>query len=169
MTNVEACKFAGPVTGTPDADDVSDQFGGAWTNKGGVAMADGTSNLLTVDVTSGSWGALPVGGTIAIDGSFWDLFGRGVITFHLGNGAGDPDWFFFELTHDTNIADFSVVRLSGSGGGLSNINLWGTGEPFNECTQRDCQQLVTPEPGSLLLLGTGLTLFAARLRRRMRS
>ena len=167
MTNVEACKYVGPITGTPDASSVATQFGGSWTNEGGVT-GNASNDLLTVGLNSGAWGALPVAGTLNLDDAFWSMYGRAVITIHLGNGSGDPDWFFFELTHGATAADFSVVKISGGGGGLSNINLWGSGTPFEQCDE-PCTPVVTPEPGSLLLLGTGLMVFAARLRRRTRA
>jgi hypothetical protein len=166
MTNAEVCKFVGPVTGAPDAGDVGARFTGTWTNEGSLG-SDATNDLLSVDVTSGAWAALPSAGTLTIAEDFWNMYGRAVVTLHLGNGSGDPDWFFFELTHNTSTADFSVVRLSGGGGGLGNVSLWGSGQPLGNT--EISSPVVTPEPGSLLLLGTGLVLCGARLRRRMRS
>ena len=43
---------------------------------------------------------------------------------HVGNGQGDPDWWFFDITQGETAGTFSYDRLSGGGGGLSNLFLW---------------------------------------------
>ena len=169
MTNVSECQFAGPVTGTPDATDVGNRFNpDPWTNEGGVT-GNGTNDWLTVNLTSGSWGQANVSGNWSVNPLFWQQpngYGSGVITFHLGNGNGDPDWFFFKLDTGALNGTFTITNI-GEGGGLSNMNLWGAGEGLPPCTTPICEPpLVTPEPGTMLMLGTGLALLAARLRRR---
>lgn len=156
-----ACFAIGSVTGTPKADDVAAIFGDTWLNEGELT-GNGTDDLLTATVTSGSWGTIDTGGTWAINPSFWSAWGRAVVTFHLGNGGGNPDWFFFEVTPGATSGTWFMDRLSGSGGGLSNINLWAANGSFTSlCT--DC--VTTPESGSMLLVGTGLLGLAALLRR----
>ena len=157
------CQFAGPVTGTPGASDVGALFGGTWTGEG-ILHGDGTNDWLSADVTAGSWGTLPVSGTWGIDPAFWTTYQRAILTFHLGNGGGDPDWFFFEIGSNQTSGTFNVVKLSGVGGGFSNVALWGFGTTtLEECTT--CSVPV-PEPGTLVMLGLGLTGIATVLRRR---
>lgn len=160
VTNVTDCAWAGPVQGTPQASDVTAEFGGTWVGEGNLAGASGHNDQLTVNLESGSWGQLPVSGTWNIDSTFWNTWGRAVLTFHLGNGAGDPDWFFFEVNPHTAGGTFDIVRLSGAGGGLSNVFLWGSGDPTRNL-------LATPEPGTLVLFGLGLTALAAAARSRL--
>ena len=172
LSNVLSCTYFGPVSGTPKEVDVEYVYGGDWSNSGSIAGPNGftgslNSGWLTIAVTSGSWGALPVSGTWGIDPALWAAYGRAALTIHLGNGAGNPDWFFFEITNGSTSGIFDVQRLSGGGGGLSNFYLW-TSDPC-EGTCTPTQNIPTPEPGSLLLLGTGLTVLAMALRKRSRS
>lgn len=170
VTNVSECKYAGPVTGTPDADDVADLFNpDPWTNKGSLTD-DGTNGWLTISLTFGDFGDSDVAGNWSVNPAFWQNpggYGNGVLSFHLGNGSGDPDWFFFKLDTGATSGTFVIDRVTGGGGGFSNVNLWGAGPPLQGCTELTCDPpVVTPEPGTMLMLGTGLTLLAVRLRRR---
>jgi len=135
----------GDVTGTPQAANVGALFGNTW-QKEGELTAVGTNDLLTVTLTSGTWGNGPLYGTWAIDPSFWSTYGRAVITMHVGNGAGNPDWFLWEITANATSGTFYYKREAGGGGGLSNIFLWGGSAPNR-----------VPDSGtSAILLGSGL-------------
>lgn len=125
-------KVVGDVTGTPKADDVKALFSvdpsEVWT-KEGERTSNGTDDLLSVSLTSGSWNGNAIEGTFQIDPSFWSIHSKAVITIHVGNGAGNPDWFFWQITPDATSGIFSYKRTSGGGGGLSNVFLWGAGDP----------------------------------------
>jgi hypothetical protein len=150
FSNVENCYTQGGVTGTPSASDVLGFYpGAAWNDAGAVAGASGASGslnnlFLTINVTSGTWGSGNVGGTWQIAPSFWSTYGEAVLTMHVGNGSGDPDWWFFGVTPGATSGTFSYIN-EGQGGGLSNMFLWGRG---NGTT--------VPEPTTLALLGLGL-------------
>jgi hypothetical protein len=138
----------GGFSGTAKDDDITDAFGDAWTNEGDTNAGNGLSNgLLTITLTGGAWGqGGPFTGTWAIDSSFWDMYGRAVISMHVGGGQHDPDWFLWEIETGGTSGTFSYAKLGGTGGGLSNLNLWGAGEPEQ-----------VPDAGtSAILLGLGL-------------
>lgn len=156
------CKTVGQVTGTPKADDVTTLFGSTWIEAGTLSGASGSDDFLTGNVTSGSWGALPVTGTWNIDPGFWDIFPRAVISFHLGTGGGDPDWFFFEIGPGSTSGTFAINKLSGGGGGLSNMTLWA--DPPDTLSTGP-----VPEPTTIALLGTGLLGGSIFFRRRQRA
>jgi hypothetical protein len=166
VSNVISCTTMGPVSGTPQESDVEAVFGSDWFNAGSLALVNGTDGWLTVNVTSGSWGALPAGGTWAIDPILWTLHPRAALTFHVGNGGGDPDWFFFEIDPGATSGTFSIQKLSGKGGGFSNVFLWAD-PPVCEGDCTPFAPVVTPEPGTLMLFGTGLAALALTLRRRV--
>jgi len=158
--NVTSCAWGNSQN--PSASTVAGVLGGTWTNEG-TATGDGTNSLLTV--TASGWGSADVNGTFTIDSSFWTLFGRAALTVHVGEGNGNPDYWVFEITKGfTGLGTFDLDRLSGGGGGLSNINLWGSGAP-----DRSVTETAVPEPASLLLLGSGLVFGAARLRKTRKS
>jgi hypothetical protein len=102
-----------------------------------------------------------VSGTWTIAPAFWSTWGSGVISAHVGQGGGDPDWWLFLLEPGATSGSWSYTIASGTGGGLSNIKLWGSGASPNQ------QLISTPEPATLMLLGSGLAglAFAARRRR----
>ncbi len=164
VTGATACYAVGAVNGTPNAGDVQDLFGASWSNNGQLAGSNGSNGLLTVFVTQGVWGGIPASGTWAVDPDLWSQYPRVVLSFHLGNGGGDPDWFFFDIDRNATFGEWSVRKLSGDGGGLSNVNLW-TDPPAN-----GPELAPVPEPGTLALLlsgfGVGAAAFVKRRRRR---
>ncbi len=146
------------INGTPGAADVKTIFGdpypldlvkNSWLNEGSLT-GDGSNDLFDVDVSDGdsdTWGNGPLDGTWTIDSSFWQTYGRAVITMHVGNGNGDPDWFFWEIKKGETIGNFFYHRQSGGGGGLSNLFLWGGDIPPPQ----------VPDSGtSAILVGLGL-------------
>lgn len=135
-----------------DSNDLNSLFG---TNynwiKEGELTAEGNNDLFSVDTDS--WGT-DVMGTWYIDDSFWDTYGRAIITMHVGEGGGNPDAFAWLITPGETSGYFSYERVAGKGGGLSNMFLFGSGTP----------DIKVPEPhiGLLLLIGVMSIYFARR-------
>jgi hypothetical protein len=165
--NVTATCYFGN-SANPNEALVGSTLGGVWTKEGTIDGSNGTNDLLTVTVTN-SWGP-DADGTFLINPSFWQTWGRGAISFHVGEGSGDPDWWIFELVNGfTGTGTFDLDRLSGGGGGLSNIVLYGSGQPTINLQCGDlapCDTPTVPEPASLVLFGTGLAGMATVLRRK---
>lgn len=111
--------------------------------KEGELTAEGANDLFSADTDS--WGT-DVTGTWSIDESFWETYGRAIITMHVGQGGGDPDAFAWMITPGETSGFFSYERVSGKGGGLSNMFLFGSGQP----------NIRLPEPNVALLLVIGL-------------
>jgi hypothetical protein len=135
-------------TGNPQAGDILAHYPpDPWTR----------SDALSFTFTSGGFDANAVTGTWTIASSFWSAFGEAVVSIHIGNGQGDPDYFAWLISPNATSGTLSYTRLSGGGGGFSNIALWGRGTPTS-----------VPEPAALVLLGAGLLAVAAqrRLRRK---
>jgi hypothetical protein len=100
-----------------------------------------------------NWGQSNVSGEWSIDSAFWTTFDEGVISMHVGNGGGDPDFFAWKLSDDALTGSFSYERLAGGGGGLSNLKLWG----------RVTEVIRIEEPANIALFIIGLFgLFASR-------
>ena len=149
--------------GNPGAADIQTAFPtDPWTKEGELT-SNGANDLLTVSLTSGNWGDDTVAGTWSIAASFWTTYGEGVISMHVGGGKVDgtgqrddanPEWFAWQITQGETSGTFSLTRKSGGGGGISNLKLWGRGEPQETTT--------VPDGGaSLALLGLGLAAVGA--------
>lgn len=100
-----------------------------------------------------------LGGTFTINPILWSTWGRLLIGFKSGEGQIDPDWAGFELPFLLGAGPWNWGIVTGTQT-LSHAILYGRGTPT---------VLATPEPATLLLLGTGLSAAALRLRRRRRS
>lgn len=132
-------------TGNPLVSTINSEFGGSWTQVGNVTSSLSNGGL-TVNLTSGSWGGnTPAAGTWSINPSFWTTYAHAVLSIHVGNGGGDPDHFSWSILDGATSGTWSYTKLSGTGGGLSNMMLWGSGKGR-----------VVPEPTSLGLLAAGL-------------
>jgi len=139
-------------------DALFDDLGSAWVKEGELTAA-GSNDLFTV--TANSW-ATNVDGQWSIAASFWETYGRAVITMHVGEGQGNPDAFAWLITPGTLTGDFSYERVAGKGGGLSNLFLFGSGEPVKVDPHS------VPESNIALLLLIGLcSLVVSRRRSRV--
>ncbi len=132
-------------------DALYDDLGDPWVKEGELT-GSGTNDLFTV--AADSWG-IDVEGQWYIADSFWDTYGRAVITMHVGNGGGNPDAFAWLITPGETSGYFSYERIDGTGGGLSNLFLFGSGEPVLKVTESNIV--------FLMLMGL-FSLFAARHR-----
>ena len=143
LSDAVECKTLNSVNLNSPAqiDALFDDLGDPWVKEGELTGA-GTNDLLSV--TADSWG-VDVEGQWFIDDSFWSMYSRAVITMHVGQGGGNPDAFAWLITPGETSGSFSYERISGTGGGLSNMFLFGSGDPLR-----------VPEPGTLALLGLGL-------------
>lgn len=115
-----------------------------WAQVGEVTT-NSTSDLLSVELTSGQWGSTSIAGNWTISSGFWLSYGSAVISMHVGNGGGDPDHWAWLITSGETSGTFSYEKLQGSGGGLSNLMLWGAGTPT-----------LVSEPSGLLIMVLGI-------------
>jgi hypothetical protein len=121
-----------------------------WLKEGELTAA-GSNDLFTV--TADSWGT-HVTGDWFIAESFWSMYSYAVITMHVGHGGGDPDAFAWLIAPGETSGYFSYDVVSGRGGGLSNLMLFGAGPGLN-----------VPAPDALALFGLGLLGITFRRRR----
>lgn len=152
LSPAQSCRTAVDVgdTGNPNANDIRDAYaGGAWT-----ALGD-----ITVDsFNAGAFGRNNVDLDWSIDPGHWADFGQIVVSIHVGNGGGDPDWFAWLLETHATTGNLVYDRISGGGGGFSNIKAWGRGERTRRAP--------VSEPTTLALLSLGLLIGVCRARRR---
>lgn len=95
-----------------------------------------------------------ISGTFTIDPAAWGTWGEIAIGLVVGGGRIDPKWAAFELP--TGETSGLWADAPQQGGGLSHAVLYGRGTPV-DITE-------VPEPATLLLLGSGLTIAARRKR-----
>jgi hypothetical protein len=93
---------------------------------GQLEDTNGTNQYLTANSAAG-WGSIPNNGSWAIDPEFWVIYESAVITIHVGHKKSVelPDYFAFEITPNALSGNWLTEGPAGSGGGLSNIKLWG--------------------------------------------
>lgn len=143
LDSADLC-YAQTIGSTVKASDLTTITGSTWTQAGELT-ASGTDGLFTV--TGTGWGTGSASGTWSISSAFWNTFGEALITMHVGGGQKNAvDNFEWTVSADNLSGTWSYSKLSGKGGGLSNIKLWGTGTPT----------VHAPEPSTLLLMLLGL-------------
>ena len=104
-------------------------------------VTQGSSELFNVTLSSGfSWGNIPNGGTWTIDNLFWNTYESAAISI-----KGGTEYAIFIVEPGSNQIDltgiWSIDGPAGTGGGLSNIKLWGVNR--------------VPEPSVLALFSIG--------------
>lgn len=151
------------IGGNLDASVVNAAFSGMapWTEVGHLDSGAGLSQgLLTITLGSGqNWNDNNVNGTWTIASSFWTSYANAVIGWHVGQGSGDPDVFMFLITQGATSGTWSYDRLTGGGGGFSNMQLFGSGTPRNP-------NVSIPDGGTtVLMLGAALSGLGMMVRR----
>ena len=143
----------------------------------GLTFENGTPSV-TLGPDGGPWtvlaGGLDNGGCSGNGGGFFCANSSGVGAGH--SGAGDSDTWVFLLDLTAPLGPTQTVHFKGhfvdaNGnkiGDLISDNFTATppGDVDPNCTSVTCSPTAVPEPASLLLMGAGLSLVAARLRKR---
>ena len=142
FSGASECKYE-DGTNYNNVADINALYPGDPWDYAGELTDNGFNDFLTV--TAGSWGSSSVSGTWQIGAGFWALYDEAVISIHVGQGGGAPDAWAWLMTPGDLSGSWSYEKLSGGGGGLSNIKLFGRGDGTT-----------VPEPSVLALLGIGL-------------
>lgn len=137
---------------TVHASDINTIFGGTWTIAGEL-KSTGSSGLLTG--TGTGWGTGTANGSWGINSNFWSQYGFAVISMHVGGGNTNyVDSFEWRIITADTAGTWSYSKLNGTAGGMSNLQLWGSGKPTTK----------VPEPSSILLMMLGLASLAVARR-----
>ncbi len=142
---VSSCIDSG--VGNINGNVITDDFFLANPGSGYVGIGDGTFVQSTKTQTKTT-------GTFSIDANLWNSWNDILIGFKFGTGNNPDEWFVYDLKDLVSSGSWTFWNVFRHGGGLSHIQLYGSGSP----TQ-------VPEPGTLALLGAGL-LGLGLLRRR---
>jgi hypothetical protein len=129
---VSSCEGAGVgnINGNPGTDD--------------FLMGEGAGSGL-VGIGTGTFTQTGNTGTFSLDSSLWDQWGSIAVGFKFGTGNQPDEWFVFLLNSATSSGTWEFVNVFNRGGGLSHVQLYGSGDSTH-----------VPEPGTLGLLGLGL-------------
>ncbi|MES2626274.1 MAG: PEP-CTERM sorting domain-containing protein [Pseudomonadota bacterium] len=157
----DAADACGTGPGNPNSSADIEALGGVfdlgaddWANDDTITTSGGSSDWLTVTLTSGSWGGKDIEATWELADNFWENFGMAVFTVHVGgnpqNAPDDFGAFFITQGEYSGTWTFLQDPNEGGGGGLSNARLWFAGDGEIENPRE------VPEPGILVLFGTAL-------------
>lgn len=154
-----------------------------WTRLGDITAASGADHSAYLDIvlTDGAFGTGGFAkGTWTLTAGFWQTYGEAVISMHVGGGPTRPyDYAAFLVVPKTFSGEWSYLQgPGGTGGGFSNLMLWGRGpaacapgaadcSPPQPCTGAACADV--PLPGTLALLGVGAAGLGWHRRRRARA
>jgi len=122
-------------------------------NQMGYVTLDSDINSNDPDNNFFITGSGTTAGTFTINPIVWTLYGSVVVALKSGEGQLDPDFAAFLLAPGVVSGTWSISDSQS----LSHALLYAKGDPTN---------IPTPEPASMLLLGSGLVGLATRLRKR---
>lgn len=120
-------------------------------NAGNIGQGGGNDPFINANagwanVGAGTFTQSGTTGTFSLNASLWDDFDSLAIGFKFGTGGQPDEWFVYRLQNEVTSGIWDFVNKFETGGGLSHIVIYGSGEPTNN----------VPEPTMLSLLGLGL-------------